>query len=170
MKQTEHGRTACKEYEARLEDYLDSSTGSEQGLSRDPAEVEKLAAHLERCAGCREAFEAARLGRELLRAGLERTREPSGAFAARVVAGIRTEEARRGQFWRPLELLASRLALTAAVTLLLLAVYLFEFTPPRHRDQIASQSEISEGFSEPAAQPANKDEVLLTLAGNHNGR
>lgn len=161
----EGGRTACKEYEARLEDLLEGGT--------DPA-VPELAAHLERCGGCRQALEAAHFGRELLREVLEPAGEPGAAFAARVVANIRFEEARRlsaGAFWRPLERLASRLALSAAAALLVLAVYLFEYAPPRQHDQIGAQGGVTEVFSDPAAQPpANQDDVLMSLAERGHGR
>ncbi len=157
---------SCRECEAQWEDLLNGAA--------EPAAAERLAAHLESCAGCREAFEAARLAGTLLRAGLEPTPEPGGAFATRVVAAIRAEEGKRraaGEFWRPLEALASRLALTAATALLMLAVYLFEFAPPRYREPVASdQTQVSEVFSEPAPSPADKDEVLLTLAENGHGR
>ncbi len=161
----EGGRTACKQYEARLEDLLEGGT--------EPA-VPELAAHLERCDGCRRALEVAQFGRELLREALEPAGEPGAAFAARVVANIRFEEARRlssGAFWRPLERLASRLALSAAAALLVLAVYLFEYAPPRHPDQIGAQGGVTEVFSDPAARPpANQDDVLMSLAERGNGR
>ncbi len=157
---------ACKDYEARLEDVANGAV--------DPAGGAELGAHLERCAACREALRAAREGRELLRAGLEPAPEPSSAFAAGVLAGIRVEEARRlagGEFWRPLEVLASRLALTAAAALVVLTVFLFEFAPAPNREWVSSnQSQVSEGFPEPASQPTDKDEILLTLAENGHGR
>jgi len=158
------GGTACKGYEARLEDLLEGGT--------DPAALE-LAAHLKRCGGCRQALEAAQFGRELLCEVLEPAGEPGAAFAARVVANIRFEEARRlsaGAFWRPLERLASRLALSAAAALLMLAVYLFESAPPRRPNQIGTQGGVTEVFSDPAAQPANQDDVLMSLAERGHGR
>jgi anti-sigma factor RsiW len=141
----------------RLEGYLDG------------AESEELAAHLERCPACQEALEDARMARELLREGREPAAGPSGAFATRVMAGIRAEEARRQQFWRPLELLASRLAVVAAMVLLALTVYVYESGPARYRAQGSSRAEVSEGFPELGGQ-ASQDEVLLTLSGNGNGR
>jgi len=157
---------ACKKYEAKLEDFLNGV--------QDPAAAEELEAHLPRCAGCREALEAARLSRNLLHAGIEPAPEPGGAFATRVIAAIRAEEGKRlaaSEFWRPLEVLASRLALTAAAALLVLAVYSFEFARPPHPQPSASnQSQVSEGFPEPAPQPTDKDEILLSLAESSHGR
>ncbi len=161
MPDTRSDRTVCIGYELRLENYLDGA--------EDPAATAELAAHLESCTRCREALVAARLGRELLREGLGPAKDPGAAFTTRVMAGIRADEGRRQQFWRPLEVLASRLALTAAAALLVLTVYLYEFGPASNRVQISSQSQFSEGLPEPAAQPDSQDEVLLSLAGNSNG-
>ena len=152
---------ACEEYAARLEDLLES------GEAQPAAE---LAAHLGRCAACREAFEVARLSQALLRGGLEPAPQPGGAFATRVIARIREEEGSGQQFWRPLERLASRLALAAAMALLVLTVYLFEFAPPRNRGPVVTQAEATEGFPQPAEQPTSKDEILLTLAESNHGR
>ena len=160
MADNERIRNACGVYEARLESYLDG----------DPAAARDVTAHLERCVACREALEDARLARELLREGRESAAEPSSAFATRVLATIRAELTRRQQFWRPLEALASRLALIAAMALLVLAGYVFEFRPAPNVARVPSQTEVSEGWPEPASQPASQDEVLMTLAGSSNGR
>ncbi len=161
-------QTACRKFEARLEDYLDVPDRPQPGAGEDP-----LAAHLQQCARCREALEAARLARNLLRGGLERAPEPPSGFVARVVSGLRAEEGRRiaaTQFWQPLEVLATRLALVAAMVLLVLTVYVFEFAPAHQRVQPTSQPEVSEGLPEPPRQPANSDEVLLSLAERNYGR
>ena len=152
--------SVCREYEARLEDFLDGVADAE------------VAAHLENCAGCRAAFEAAAFGRALLRENFEPTAEPGGVFSTRVMAAVRAEQRaglERGAFWRPLEALASRLALTAAVLVLLLGAYVFGFAPPQG-GTVPSPTQISEGFPEPPHQPANPDEVLQSLGGNGHGR
>ncbi len=157
MRDKETERTPCREYEARLEGYLDGAADAE------------LTAHLEHCSACQETLEDARWARELLREGREPAAEPSGAFATRVLAGIRSEEARRKQFWRPLEVLARRLALVAAMALLMLTAYFFQFAPVRGGAQGASRAEVGEGFPELGGQPS-QDEVLLTFVGNTDGR
>ena len=162
MADNERNRNACAAYEVRLESHLDGT--------ENPAAAREVMAHLEHCAACREALEDARLARELLREGREPTAEPSGAFATRVLATIRVELDTRQQFWRPLEALASRLALVAAMALLVLAGYVFEFHPARNVARVSSQTEVSEGLPEPANQPASQDEVLMTLSGSSNGR
>jgi len=156
-----HG-AACAAYELRLEDYLNGA------LDRDSAaEVET---HLERCAACREALESARFAQKLLCEDLAPAAEPLGAFATRVMAGIRAEEERRQQFWRPLELLASRLALSAAALLMLLTVYVFGYVTPHQPVAVSSQTRITEDWPEPAAQPANPDDVLFSIGENGHGR
>ncbi len=155
-------QTACKQYEAEWEGYLDRAQAA-------PAEADVLAAHLESCAACRQAVENARLAGSLIRESLESTPEPSGAFATRVMANIRAEEERRQQFWRPLESLAARVALTAATLLLASGFYLSQFAPQSNRADRKAQSD-GEASLVPGSQPTNKDEVLLTLAGNNHGR
>ncbi len=155
-------RIACKLYEAKLASLLDNA--------EDPVADPELAAHLDRCPACHEALVASRLGRELLQQGLEPAREPDGTFATRVMAAIRTEEGRRQQFWRPLEYLASRLALLAAVALLVLAGYVYEAGPGRDGIQSFARTEVSEGFPELGGQPSSQDEILGTLVENGNGK
>ncbi len=154
---------ACESYEARLEDYLHDPQGP--GVSQ-------LAAHLERCAACRDALEVARLAGPLLREGLEPAGDMSGALMTRVLANIRAEEQRLAarDLSRPLEALATRLALTAAAALLVLGVFLYEYGSAPWLGSRNTQTELSELAPEPAAQPADKDQVLLTLAENNHGR
>jgi len=149
--------SACARYEALLEDYL-------QGALSGTA-AKEVEAHLERCVACREALEAARLGSQLVRESIAPAAEPGGAFATRVLARIREAEGQQVQFWRPLEVLASRMAVTAAVLLLVLSAYLFEFRP---RTTQSAQTAISESFPELGGQPP-QDEILPALAGNGNG-
>lgn len=148
---------ACARYEALLEDYLQGALGG--------AATEEVEAHLERCVACREALEAARLGGQLVRESIAPAAEPGGAFATRVLARIREAEGQQVQFWRPLEVPASRVAVTATVLLLVLSAYLFEFRP---RTTQSAQTAISENFPELGGQPP-QDEILPALAGNGNG-
>ena len=112
----------CRKFEARFEDYLEGTSDSE------------LHEHLAQCADCRAALENSRLAGDLIRQAWEPASEPRQAFLAGVLAKIR-EEKLRGEstaaFWSPLEFLASRLSLTAAMLLLLLSAYLVEFAPRR---------------------------------------
>jgi len=162
---------ACTEYEHRLSLLEDYASGPEaSGLSA--AETEQVRAHLVACAACREEVELVRAGSELLRAVFTPASESAsvlaGTFWFRVRAGIRTvmEQGTRSDFWNSLEMLARRLAWTAALVALLLAGYATIARQTVDAERTASR----EIFPEPAQQPSNQEEVLLTLAGNGSGR
>lgn len=152
----------CRKLEARFEDYL--------GGAPDP----ELQQHLEQCAACHSALEDSRLAGNLLRQALEPSSEPRPAFLAGVMAKIQEEKARAespAAFWKPLEFLASRLALTAAVLLLALSTYLVEFAPHRTVAQVPSRTELSASdFPQPPRDPVSNEEVLQSLAERDNGR
>jgi hypothetical protein len=152
----------CRKFESRFEDYL--------GGAPDP----EMQDHLGHCADCRLTLEDSRLAGELLREAWEPASEPSRAFLANVMARIHQEEARAkspAAFWAPLEFLASRLSLTAAVLLLALSVYLVEFAPNRSVTLGSIRTELSAGdFPQPPGDPVSNEEVLQSLAERNNGR
>lgn len=152
----------CREFESRFEDYL--------GGVRD-VEVDK---HLTLCENCRLALENSRLAGDLLREAWEPASEPSRAFLANVMARIHQEEALAkslASFWAPLEFLASRLSLTAAVLLLALSVYLMEFAPNRSLPMGSATTELSASdIPQPPSDPVSNEEVLQSLAERNNGR
>ncbi len=165
-------RKSCKELEPAWEAYLDYRAGGSSSWS-SAVPAEELEAHLHQCSACHEAVEAARLARRLLRDAIAPVPMPGSGFTARVMSSIRTEEAQRERAaasWRPLEFLASRLALTAAVLLLVLSAYLYGTSPVRVRQEGSPVRVVSENFPEAPREPATKDEVLLTLAGSDHGR
>jgi predicted anti-sigma-YlaC factor YlaD len=151
----------CQRVESRFEDYLCGAPDSE------------LEDHLARCGDCRSALEDSRLAGDLLREAWEPASEPSRAFLANVMARIHQEEVRAkspAAFWAPLELLASRLSLTAAVLLLALSVYLVEFAPHRSVQVGSIRTELSAGdFPQPPSDPVSNEEVLQSLAERDNG-
>lgn len=153
---------SCREFEPRFEDYL--------GGAPDP----ELQAHLAECERCAMALEDARFASSLLREALEPASEPTQAFLANVMARIREGEApvkSSGSFWAPLEFLASRVSLTAAVVLLALSVYLIEFAPHRNLTLGSIRTELSAGdFPQPPSDPVSNEEVLQSLAERSNGR
>jgi hypothetical protein len=154
--------TRCRKFEARFEDYLGGAPDSE------------LEEHLAQCEDCGSALEDSRLAGNLLREAWEPASEPSRAFLANVMAKIRQEEARAkspAAFWAPLEFLASRLSLTAAVLLLALSVYLVEFAPRRTAPMGSIRTELSASdFPQPPGDPVSNEEVLQSLAERNNGR
>jgi hypothetical protein len=156
------GPKSCRELEARFEDYL--------GGAADP----ELQAHLLQCERCAMALEDARFASSLLREALEPASEPTQAFLANVMARIHLEENQAkspASFWAPLEFLASRVSLTAAVVLLALSVYLIEFAPHRNLTLGAIHTELSASdFPQPPSDPVSNEEVLQSLAERSNGR
>jgi hypothetical protein len=152
----------CRSFESRFEDYLGGAPDSELGD------------HLTRCEHCRAALEDSRLAGNLLREAWEPASEPSRAFLANVMARIRREEERAkspAAFWAPLEFLASRLSLTAAVILLALSVYLVEFAPRRSVPLGSTRTELSASdFPQPPGDPVSNEEVLQSLAERNYGR
>jgi anti-sigma factor RsiW len=154
---------ACAEYAALLEDYV---AGELVGHSAHDIEN-----HLQACSACREAVELARLGAQLLRTGPQSVGEPGPAFAGQVMARIRAEEeqgsAREDRFWRPLEALAWRMTLSAALALTLLVAYGLKARPEPPAFTTTSQLQTGSLF-ESVQQPSTGDDVLLSLAESQN--
>ncbi len=160
------GREAgCHEYRTRVESYL---LGAPARIETEP----ELTEHLNVCVECREAVEDGLLAGKIVRNACPPYEGVSGAFVTRVMATIREEEGRRAAsntIWRPIEVLASRFALAASVLLLAASVYLVEFAPSINLPSATSEAEVIGLMPEPPAQPANQDEVLMTLAEMENG-
>jgi hypothetical protein len=156
-----NARFGCPEYQASLEEALRDSE-----ICIEPNSALEL--HLQGCADCREALNDALVASKLMRhAGYYPEYAASPAFVTRVMATIReATQAAPNAIWRPLELLASRMALAAAVILLALSVYLREFAPARGSVAVNAQTEIGVVMPEPPATPADADEVLMSLADN----
>jgi hypothetical protein len=152
----------CRKFEARLEDYLDGAA--------DP----ELQRHLAECANCSTALEDSRLAGKLLRQAWDPADEPRPAFVAGVMARIQEEKTRADSpaaFWRPLEFLASRLSLTAAMLLLALSAYLVGFAPRRTVPGATMQPQLTASdFPQPPGDPISNEEVLQSLAVRNNGR
>jgi hypothetical protein len=152
----------CRKFEARFEDYLGGAPDSE------------LSDHLHHCEGCRSALDDSRLAGDLLREAWDPASEPSHLFLANVMARIHQEEVRAkspATFWAPLEFLASRLSLTAAVLLLGLSVYLVEFAPNRSVSLGSIRTELSASdFPQPPGDPVSNEEVLVSLSERNYGR
>ena len=152
----------CRKFEARFEDYLEGASDSE------------LHEHLAQCADCRVALENSRLAGDLIRQAWEPASEPRQEFLAGVMAKIREEKLRAestAAFWSPLEFLASRLSLTAAMLLLALSAYLVGFAPRRTPEPFRIRTELSASdFPQPPGDPVSNEEVLQSLAERSNGR
>lgn len=161
--------SACRKYEAQLEDYFEGKLEAAQA-----AEVD---AHLRSCAACREAVEVAREASGLLRAAIAPAPDPGAAFWANLRTAIALAEAERESaslraedFWRSLEFLARRFAWSTALAVVVLTGYLAGFDAIHEERNGSAQAEIREVFAEPVNVPANNEEVLLTLVSRENGR
>jgi len=162
MNKTWGTSNVCRRFEARWEDYLQGAADLE------------LQSHVKECAECRLALEGAVLAGDLLRESYVPVPEVRSGFTAGVMARIAEEKARRespAAFWTPLEFLASRLSLTAAVILLVLSGYLIHEGPRRGVGAVRSQSELSASdFPQPPGDPVSNEEVLQSLAERSDGR
>ena len=158
---------ACREFETMLEDSLAGCLGS--------ADEERLSAHLSSCAACRQALEEARLSGQLVHFARQPIEDPGASFTQGVMVAVRREEARRTRawnFWRPIEVLALRLSLTAALALALLCAYgvtQSRFATPAETE-MAGQPEVRELFPEAAYQPITNDQVLMSIADRSHGK
>ena len=155
--------TGCRKYEARLEDYLQGTSDSE------------LDEHLRWSADCSAALENSSSAGDLIRKAWEPAGEPRPVFLPGVLARIREEKLRAespAAFWSPLEFLASRLSMTAAVLLLALSIYLVGFAPGRApAAPLPNRTELSASdFPQPPGDPDSNEEVLVSLAERHYGR
>jgi hypothetical protein len=154
--------TQCQDFEARIEDYMEGGLDSE------------IDEHLIHCPNCGAALEDLRLAGDLLRQARKPTTEPGQAFREGVLAKIQEEQSRADSaaaFWHPLEFLASRLSLTAAMVLLALSAYLVESVPRRTAPPSLNRTELSAGdFPQPPGDPVSNEEVLESLAVMNNGR
>lgn len=152
----------CRKFEARFEDYLEGALDSE------------LHEHLTQCGDCRSALENSRLAGELIREAWDPASEARPTFVSGVLAKIQEEQLRAERtaaFWSPLEFLASRLSLTAAMLLLALSAYLVGFAPVRTTQPPRIRTELSAtDFPQPPGDPVSNEEVLQSLSERSNGR
>jgi hypothetical protein len=152
--------TGCRKYRAELEESLVGGVAHIGSGSETDA-------HLHECAPCREALNDALLASKLMRNARVARVEPSEAFVTRVMASIRqqvSQQAAPGAIWRPLETLASRFALAATMALLVLSLYAAQISRSARVSPVTSQTVATTGLLEPPAQPADQDEVLVSLA------
>ena len=159
------GTKACGEFEALLEDLLEGRTEGSDTL--------RASNHLQGCPSCRQAFESASKMRAFLRNALEPAEAPDSGFARRTIAAIRAEERaveEEKSFWRPLEVLAWRVALSAALAVALLIVYA-RSTPVIYSPQtqvMARETAEPELFNDPGRTPITGDDVfMLTTEASH---
>ena len=140
--------------------------------SMSEGELERVRAHIELCADCRRAFDAARAASLLMKARVSETFEPSPFFQTRVLAALRERRAAEeerwtlGRLWKSAGLLVSSLAATTA------ALAVFTFVAPQ--EQTTGQEVASSGtysaesviFDEAGEEQMTYDQVLTSLYGS----
>jgi hypothetical protein len=173
MSQLKKSKSECEHFAIQLEDAasLAAERGQALTLSAD------LAAHLADCAHCRAEVEAQSVASALLHGALDPTAAPGPFFASRVLAAIRSEEAsfaaQRNIFWRPLEHLASRVALAAGLAVMLLSFYVYAFVVPQQGGSpgiVQAESYELVPHQQVDPQPQTKDDVLMSLVEHNNAR
>jgi|SRR5690348_53232 len=159
-------RTACPQYEALLEDYLDGAL--------DEAGAETARQHLRDCAVCRGAFDRASSSVRLLRIA-EPTAAPDAAFARNVMARIglaeRERTAEHAGFWQPMVALGWRFAATATLAVGLLVSCDIGWSHYARLNAPSARSIEGNLFApEPARAPVSGDEVLMMVAETSHGK
>jgi predicted anti-sigma-YlaC factor YlaD len=162
----EYRTSACREYEAALEDYVNGEFAD--------SETAKLKEHLKACSGCTEALVEAQVAARLLRAG-EPTADPGPGFARVTMARIRgeMETLEEKSIWRPFVALAWKLSATAALALVLLVTFDVKQRNNRlDQDELAimAANEAPELLSDEGRQPSNRDEMLILMAEEGHGK
>lgn len=157
----------CQKLEPLLDDYLHGE------LPR--ATAEQLAAHLAACGDCRGALDDLRVSTKLVGSAFEQSSDPGPGFARMVMARIHTAEHwLQGQrsFWRPFEVIAWRLAFSAALALAFLFAYGIRTSSQAVLAPTATLSPAQHDvFAVPvSAVPSNNDEVLMAIAEHHHER
>jgi anti-sigma factor RsiW len=148
-----------------------------EGFSRGELTRESTAAierHVAECVWCRESVNDAKACSAMMRDGYPPIPEPGPRFTQEVMAQVREMEECRGReriAWRPLQLLAGRLALSAALALGVLLAYVFRpgfALPPTALGGTLSVT--TEIVGDAVQQPASGDDVLLAIAERDHGK
>ena len=153
----------CNHFEPLLEDYVHGE------LPREFAQ--RLAAHLEACSDCRDALDDLRISAKLVNAAFEQTSDPGPSFARMVMARINTTQhwfQEQRSFWRPFEVIAWRLAFSAALALAFLFAYGFRNGPiVTWEEPPAVLVPQTDAFAQPvpfSPSTSNSSEVLMAIA------
>ncbi|HKV03523.1 MAG TPA: zf-HC2 domain-containing protein [Candidatus Acidoferrales bacterium] len=160
------GKTACRKYEALLEDYLSGELTA--------ADAKRAAEHWKNCAACREALEQAAASARLLRAGVP-TPDAGPGFARAVMARIRSAEqdlvTERAGFWQPFVSVGWRFAATATLALGVLVTYGAQRGVRSQPIVAAVRPTIVHDLFSPelAGAPTSDDDVLTTVAETTHG-
>lgn len=157
--------TACRNFEALLEDHL---TGDLRGL-----DAVKLSEHLKSCAGCQAALVLAVACSRLL-AVAEPTPDPGPGFARVVMARIRAQQEHVGNekgIWLPFVSVAWRFAAVASLVIVALLTYGTRIHPAAQEN--LAQLRLPQAYNlvaDPNNPPETRDEILMMMAENNHGK
>ncbi|MFY9527926.1 MAG: zf-HC2 domain-containing protein [Candidatus Acidiferrales bacterium] len=155
---------ACPEFESALEEYVEGELESTQ--------IGRVSDHLQSCAACQSAFELASASCLLLRATREPAEQVDVWFVRRTMIAIGAEENRLAEeksFWKPMEALAWRFAMSAGVAVIVLLAYGRMAHVSMPGDAGARPAQVRDIFQDPMRPPSDREEVLLMVAeANHD--
>jgi len=156
---------ACPEFEAVLEDYISDELAG--------AEKDRVAAHLQACAGCAAAVNATLHGRAILRLAGDAVEDPGPFFTRRVMSRIRALDQRTDSersLWKPLEILALRAVWASAAAITLLVAYgNLSRVPARPTVAEVRSSDQVGLFADPMTVPSSQDEMFLRITDTRHG-
>ena len=151
--------TACPEFEVLLEDHFAGILTGEDAA--------RVSAHIQSCAGCRAALDAAGASVRLLGA-VGPTADPGPGFSHLVMARIRADAGRltaERSIWLPFISLAWRFAATATLALAILVTYdaTLHLGPQPSLASAIHQAEPRDLFTDPGATPESRDQALMMV-------
>jgi predicted anti-sigma-YlaC factor YlaD len=157
--------TACREFEALLEDHLAGELGGPDAV--------KLSEHLKTCAGCHAALDLAAASTRLFGVA-DPTPDPGPGFARLVMARIRSEQERAANekgIWLPFVSVAWRFAAAASLAVIALVTYTttLQSVPQQSMAQLRG-TESRDLVSDAGSPPDTRDEILMMMAETNHGK
>jgi predicted anti-sigma-YlaC factor YlaD len=156
--------TACREFEASLEDHLEGELGG--------PEAAKLSEHLKTCARCRAALDLASLSTRLLSAG-DPTADPGPGFARLVMARIRSEQQLAGEksIWLPFVSVAWRFAAAASLAVIALITYSTTLHQvPQQNIARMRGMQSRDLVTDAGSPPESRDDIVMMMAETNHGK
>lgn len=128
-------------------------------------ELREMRLHVQDCASCRNAYEAARLSALVLKSRSEATVEPSPFFQTRVMAALREQRAENVpamfRLWRAASALVSSMAITTAALAVL--SFVLPGTAVPVEDQAVSAYSAESVIMGQASDELSYEQVLSTI-------
>lgn len=129
-------------------------------------ELREMRLHVQDCASCRNAYEAARLSALVLKSRSEATVEPSPFFQTRVMAALREQRAAENvpamfRLWRAASALVSSMAVTTAALAVLSFVLSGAAVPVE--EQAVSAYSVESVIMGQASDELSYEQVLSTI-------